>query len=264
MDPLDAPASAEALRERIVRHHAVRLHCTLILVACFAAGLAATKLLLMAGVSAMWIRYALALVLAYGMFLLGVRLWLRYAGFDVPVLPRKRSEGGIDLPDVIGNGGSSRSAADVFRAGGGRSGGGGASFKFDGGPAAASEAKAASIFSNSSSGGGGGGGVGFDLDDGMVLVALLLLVLAVSGALIYLVWAAPTILADAAFAALLSAGLVKSTRRMASGHWVTSVIGHTWIPFAVVAVMAIGFALVAQHHYPEARTLPDVLRRLSA
>lgn len=51
MDGFEPPASSEALRARIVRRHAVRLHCALILVACFATGLLVTKLMLMAGVS---------------------------------------------------------------------------------------------------------------------------------------------------------------------------------------------------------------------
>ena len=66
----------------------------------------------------------------------------------------------------------------------------------------------------------------------------------------------------AAFAALLSAGLVRSTHRIASGDWVTSVIGNTWVAFAVVSILAIAFAVYAQHVYPDARSLADVVRRL--
>ncbi len=250
------PGSADALRERIVRMHPVRLHCALILVACFGAGLLATKLLLLAGIQAMWIRYAIALVVAYAVFLLGVRIWLRYAGFDVHVLPRRR-DGGYDAPDLLPDNVAVRGPGDVFRGGGGRSGGGGASMHLDGG---ASEAKSPAFLGASSSSSSGGGG--FDLDDGLVLIALVAVALAVSGAVIYLIWAAPTILAEAAFAGLLSAGLVRSTRRIASGDWMTSVIGNTWVAFGVVSILAIGFAVYAQHVYPDARTLADVVRHL--
>lgn len=254
----DFPGSADALRERIVRVHAVRLHCALILVACFGAGLLATKLLLMAGIETMWIRYAIALFVAYAVFLLGVRIWLRYAGFDVHVLPRRRD--GYDFPDLMPDNVTIRAPSEVFRGGGGRSGGGGASMRFDGG--ASAEAKAPVFFGASSPSSSSGGGAGLDLDDGLVLLALIAVALAVSGAVIYLIWAAPTILAEAAFAALLSAGLVRSTRRIASGDWMTSVIGNTWVAFGVVSILAIGFAVYAQHVYPDARTLADVVRHL--
>lgn len=254
---VDPPASPEALRERIERLHYVRLHCALILVACFGAGLVATKALLMLGVHTMWLRYAIALVVGYLVFLGGVRLWLRYAGFDVT--PPRRDRGGYDVPDPLSGtwdaGASGR--ADVLRGGGGRSGGGGASARFDGGSAGSGRLPMAG-----SSRGSSGGGGGFDLDDGLVLLLLVAVALAVSGAVIYLVWAAPTILADAAFAALLSAGLVRSTRRMASGGWVASVLGNTWIAFSMVALLAIVFALVAQHVYPDARSIVDVVRHL--
>jgi len=256
---VDPPASPEALRERIERLHYVRLHCALILVACFGAGLVATKALLMLGVHSMWIRYAIALVIAYLVFLGGVRLWLRYAGYDGE--PARRDGGGYDGPDPFSGtwDGPGGSRVDVLRGGGGRSGGGGASARFDGG--SASEGSV-SLLGSSSRGSSSGGGGGFDLGDGVVLLLLIAVAVAVSGAVIYLVWAAPTILADAAFAALLSAGLVRSTRRMASGGWVTSVVGNTWIAFTVVALLAIVFALAAQHVYPDARSIVDVVRHL--
>lgn len=274
MEDLQPPPSAETLRARIVRTHSVRVHVALILAGCFATGLVVTKLLLMAGVSTMWIRYALALAAAYAVFLLGVRVWLRYAGFDAG---RRRAEGDASVlraSDLIGDGpawpdaSSSARAADALRAAGGRSGGAGASASFDGGPVAPARVNVAAVGlqdsagASGTAGGGGGGGFGLDFDGGLVFVALVLAVIAVAGAAIYVVWAAPTILADAAFAAMLSAGLVKPTRRIVSGDWMASVVGNTWIAFVAVAILAIGFALVAQHVYPLAHTLPDVLWHL--
>lgn len=274
MEETQPPPSAEALRARIVRTHSVRLHVTLVLVASFATGLVATKLLLMAGVSTMWIRYALALAVAYVVFLLGVRVWLRYAGFDAG---RRRARANADVvraADLIGDGpawpdaSSPVRATDALRAAGGRSGGAGASASFDGGVVAPARVDVAaaglqdSASASGKAGGGGSGGFGLDFDGGLVFLALVLAVIAVAGAAIYVVWAAPTILADAAFAAMLSAGLVKPTRRIVSGDWMASVVGNTWIAFVAVAILAIGFALIAQHVYPLARTLPDVLWHL--
>ena len=254
----------QALRTSIASRFAVRLHCALILLACFGVGLCVTHLLLAAGVETMWLRYALALFAAYLTFLLGVRIWLWYAGYDRPILPTRRSSllDDADVPSFGGGGvgGGSGSAELPALRGGGASGGGGASLDFDGTSTSAART-AGGLFSGSHGGGSSGGG--FDLgDDGWVLLALIAVLLAMSGAVVWLIYAAPTILADAAFAAMPSAGLVKSTRHIASGGWVASVVGHTWIAFGFVFALALVFAIVAQHRFPEARTLADVVQRL--
>lgn len=258
-------ATPEQLRQTIGARFAVRFHVALILAACFAVGLGATKLLLMAGVDTMWVRYAVALGLAYGAFLLGVRIWLRYAGFDRRIMPSRRRHV-LDDGGLLDLGGGGRSVdLPVFRGGGGGSGGGGASAHFGGGGALAGETSPSSALAMSSQGHSASGGGGFSLDfgdDGWVLLALIAVAAALFGAVVWTIYAAPTILADAAFAGMLSAGLVRSTRRIAGSGWIGSVIGHTWLAFAAVFVLAVVFALVAQAHFPDARTLADVVRRL--
>jgi hypothetical protein len=264
----DAYADAASVRKAIVARYACRLHVALILGTCFIVGLLVTKALLMAGVHAMWIRYSLALVAAYLIFLLGVRIWLRLAGFDRPMLPSRRRSyvPDVGVGDISGGGGSVR--VPIFRGGGGGSGGGGATSYFGGsslssGATPDSPAVALSSGGSSSSSGSGGGGFGIDLgDDGWVLVLLIALVAAIFGGVVFLIYAAPTILADAAFAGLLSAGLVHSTRHITGGGWISSVVGHTWLAFAVVFVLALAFAFVAQHRFPDADSLIDVLRML--
>jgi hypothetical protein len=61
---------------------------------------------------------------------------------------------------------------------------------------------------------------------------------------------------------LLSAGLVRSARHITSGGWISSVVGHTWLAFGIVFLLALVFAVVAQHQFPDAHSLVDVLRRL--
>jgi len=273
----DGDAAPESFRRQVAARFAVRLQVILILSACFAVGLAVTKLLLMAGVSTMWLRYAVALVMAYLAFLLGVRIWLFYAGYDRRILPGRKSSlvDGVGVPDVGSGGGSGGSGGGFelpgFRGGGGSSGGGGASARFggdafDSGSSSSSQAFALSSSQSSGSSGGRGGsssGGGFDLgDDGWVFILLIGLVVAVAGGVAWIIYTAPTILADAAFAGMLSAGLVRSTRHIATGGWVASVVGHTWIAFGVVFLLAMAFAVVAQNQFPEARTILDVVRSL--
>ncbi len=120
-----------------------------------------------------------------------------------------------------------------------------------------------SWFGSGSRSGSGGGGIDLDLgDSGWVLVALLALLAAIFGAFAWILYAAPAILGDAAFAALLSAGLVRSTRHIAAGGWIASVVSHTWLAFLAVFALALVFALVAQHRFPDARTILDVIHRL--
>jgi hypothetical protein len=92
------------------------------------------------------------------------------------------------------------------------------------------------------------------------LLALLALIAAIFGAAVYVVYAAPTILADAAFAGALSGSLHPATRRISAEDWVGSVWRDTRIPFVIVLLLALAFAGLAYHYYPEAHTVREVLR----
>jgi hypothetical protein len=264
----------EARLERaIVARYSVRLHLSLILVACFAAGMIVSKLLLVAGLHSMLLRYPMALVAAYATFLVGIRLWLAYAGYGggsrPPANARKSTGSGFDIGNAVGANidlpsfgkSGAGSAGSVFRGGGGGFGGGGASAEFaDVAEGAQAPVRTAGFFSGF---GGKSSGGGFDLgDDGWVIVALIALVSAVLGAGAYLVYMAPTILSDAAFAALLSGALAHSTRRIASEGWIGSVVRDTWIPFAVVLALTLIFAATAHRYHPEAHTLHELVRSM--
>jgi hypothetical protein len=265
------PSERKAVHAEIERRFAVELHMVLMLAVCFGVGLIVTKLLLMSGIGAMWFRYSVALVAAYAAFLGCIRFWLGYAGnallADASAQDSARNATGDGtsirrLPDFvrIGAGGKGQPS---FRGGGGAFAGGGAS----------------ASFADAAVGGDAGGDGGIDADGGdadgggwadggsdggapaVLLIALVAGFLAIFGAAIYLVSAAPTILGDAAFAALLTGGLVRSTRRIRTGNWVGGAVRNTWGPFAVVFALNLVFALTAQYFYPDARTLADVLAR---
>jgi hypothetical protein len=109
--------------------------------------------------------------------------------------------------------------------------------------------------------GAGSGGFDFDLgDEGIVLIALALLLLAIFGAGAYLVYAAPEILSEAAFQALLAAGLIKASKKMDRPGWMGSVLKATWVPFVIVLVMTGILGWVAQTHYPHATRLADIFK----
>ena len=93
----------------------------------------------------------------------------------------------------------------------------------------------------------------------ILLLALLgLLLFGVFGAGIFLIYQSPAILAEAAFQAALASGLIGAARRIEYGDWAGSVFKATWIPFAVVLALAIGFGWAAQHYCPAATKAAEI------
>ena len=115
----------ERERRLLLRRGMPRVEMSLILAATGAAGFLASYLMLRLGLSAMWLRYALAVLLAYAVFLLLLRLWLflysREQFGDPPDL-------GLDLlpSDFVGEAGARAGGGASSFGGGGDFGGGGA------------------------------------------------------------------------------------------------------------------------------------------
>src|SRR5919107_255209 len=89
-----------------------RAQMTLILLATGCAGLLVSFTLLHAGLTRMWLRYPVAILCAYGVFLLLLRLWLaaqsrRKSGPDLDVDLTNADLSGVDLSGVVGRGGAS-------------------------------------------------------------------------------------------------------------------------------------------------------------
>lgn len=193
-----------------------------IVTATFLAGLLTTKLLMMSGVNLLWLRYALAVCAAYLTFLVIIRLWIWYV--------------------CSGGGGDASDAVDLFEvdwtdpgAAGGQVAGGGSDKS---------------------------GCLSFDIggDEGCwvaILLAVLVGVLLIAGG--YLVYAAPAILGEAVFEALLAAALVRRTRKFAAAGWAGSIFQSTvWI-FVAVLTISVALGLYAQKSCPEALRIRDAI-----
>ncbi|MBI5084244.1 MAG: hypothetical protein HZB13_06560 [Acidobacteria bacterium] len=250
---------ARRFKQRIVRRHMVRFHMALILAATTASGLLSSKLLLEAGILSVRMRYPLAVMAASVIFLGLTRLWVGYVLIGRPSKGRSWFNWGADSLDVPAWGGGGGGQASGVSFGGGDSGGGGASSSWEGG--------ATAELAPSTGGGGGGGGNWFpslnldiDLDDGIwILVLLAALVAAILGAGAYLVYAAPEILPDAALSALMASSLSRAAKRAQTQGWATSVLRATWIPMAVILLLAAGLGFAVHHSCPAAAKLADVL-----
>lgn len=247
-------------KQRILKKYCVRFHMSLIVMAVVASGVLSSKLMLMSGFSALWLRYPVAVLCAYGVFLGLVRLWISWVmvqktamGVSGGSSPGTSSGVSLDLDGFFQPG---NSGGGPFSFGGGDSGGGGASDSWGIG-----DQDLGSAVQTSTGGSGSSWLPDFDFDFGddgiwlLVLLALLALVIFFAGG--YLVWAAPDILGEAAWQALLGGVMVRA-RKQARAGWMTGVLKSTVIPFALVLVAASVLGWQAHRHCPKAARLAEV------
>jgi len=256
-------------RQRLVRQYTVRLHMSLLLGATMGAGVLTSKLLLLAGLHSVLLRYPLAVLGSYLVFASLARLWVAYVLTNAVAAQghsffsgRSSSSSGFDVDLPLGSGGGS---AQSVAFGGGDSGGGGASDSWGGDlPApqlAAQPTPSSSGFHFPSL------DLDIDFDDGiwiLIALAILALVLACAGG--YLIWAAPEILPDLALNALLAGSLTGAAKRAQAQGWLVSVLRATWLPFFFIFLATCGLAYAVHHTCPGADKLvtalacPDALR----
>lgn len=209
----------QVLKERFF----LRFHMSLILIGTAMVGLLVSKLLLMADMTNMVIRYPLAIVFAYLAFFGFIKLWLSYlsASRDGSLSEVVDSvvDGVTGIPDLSGVSGPSLSSGGAFGGGGGGSfGGGGATGSFDSAVAPMLDSGKDGITSAAGDAAGEAAS-GILEDNGWVLVVLGILLAIVFGAGIFLLYQAPFILTEAAFDFALSASLVKSARKIDATDW---------------------------------------------
>jgi len=235
---------------------------SLILLATVLSGLLSTKLLLLIPVDNIVIRYPLVVLFAYLAFFLFVKLWLAYMSASQP-LKSLDVAGDVlsNMPDLPGGIGPSINVPH-FGGGGGTFDGAGAAGAFDGPVSSAS----ADVLSSSSGVTESSSGIGdavsgiFDIDDdGLILIILGVLLAAIFGSAIYLIYIAPHILSEAAFDFLLGTSLIRSYKKVNQPDWMGSVFHDTYKPFVVVLLITITAAWILHTNYPEITKLSDLL-----
>jgi hypothetical protein len=252
------PSLAVRFKQRILHGFLVRFQMSLILTAVVASGITASKCLLLAGVHSLRLRYPIAVLISYGVFLGLVRVWLWYVSIRRGVAFRS---GSFDPGTGFSWGGSGSGGGSGSRVefGGGSSGGAGASDSW-GEPV---ESDLTALPAPSGGGGGGGGdwlpSLDFDLDgDGVwILILLAVLILGIVFAGGYLVYAAPEILPEAAWQFALAGALKKAATQQ--GQWMPGVVRSSATPFAVILLLSIVLGWTAHHACPAATKLLQVL-----
>ena len=242
----------ESLKRRLQRKSYPRIHATLILLLTGLAGFLVSFILLRLGVSAMWLRYPFAILVAYGVFLILLRVWLslsRPREWDVFEVVE-------DTVEVV-----SESAEDSGFGGGADFSGGGAGGSW--GETVSTVTTSRSSVSTFTPAKSSGFSFDLDLDDGIWVLIVIVVLLAAAIAALYVVYIAPVLLAEILLDGVLLAALYKNVKTIEHRHWLRSAVRRTALPaaFIVVFFMIAGFAM--QRVAPEARSIGEFWRHIT-
>lgn len=238
----------DTIKRRLVQNGMPRLQMSLIILFTGLAGFFTSFSLLQLGLTTMWVRYPLAILIAYCVFLLLLRLWLW--------LQRRSIGPNVDVPVPDFDFSTASSADETLQFGGGGGfGGGGAGGTWGTGISPLSSASASDVVKD---------GVSFDLnlEEGWLVV---LAVIALVGGLVaslYIVYIAPVLLAEILVDGALVAGLYKRVQPIEQRHWLRTAIRRTILPAMLVATFfgVAGYAM--QGVVPMANSIGEVWAHL--
>jgi hypothetical protein len=217
-------------------------------------GLLTSFVTLHLGLTRMPVRYPLAMVAAYAVFLGYLWIWLRMHGIRIRSEARSRTidVSPSDLDVVSFPFRSDGPPAFEFGQGGGFSGAGGGT---QWGETAAPDAPAHAVaVAHAAKKAGVSGGI--DLDDGAwVLLVAAIAAAAVLGAAFYVIYIAPVLFAEILLDAALSAGLYHRLRGVDAHSWWRTAIRRTIVPVAVSAVIVSAAGAIMQSVYPQASSI---------
>ncbi len=259
------------LRRDLQVHGWPRSQMTLLVSLTGASGLLASFLLLQAGMSNMALRYPMSLLVAYGVFFLLLWLWLRTRAEDWSDAP----DPGVGFPDLSPDmtTASGHGTPPFSSGGGGNFGGGGASASFDAPARVNPLLQSPQLPSNDgfadASGSDSFGELGSAADVAEaeeLVIPLLVIALAMGLALssFYVIYSAPTLLAELLLDGALSATLYRCLRGIERRHWVATALRKTVLPFVLTGLLLVGAGWGLQSVAPGARSVGEAFRHISA
>lgn len=228
-------------RMQLERNGFPRVQMLLLVMLTGAAGFLASFLMLHAGMQQMWLRYLVAVCIAYLVFLLLLWQWLRTSAEDYADI----SNLAPDLPDASCKGSThgapSACNADSipFKGKGGEADGGGASGWFD------TPQHGSLIPENTHDAVGEALGAASEAEELAIPLVVLVLVGAALFSSLLVVYSAPLLFAELLVDGVLAASLYKRLRRIERRHWLETAVRRTLLPFALAALFAAaaGFAM---------------------
>lgn len=209
----------DRLRDWLRRRQTPRFDMFLIVTATGAAGFLASFALLRLGLGAIWLRYALAVVLGYAVFFALIRLWVARH------LRRAELAGVLPHPDEL-------AAPD----------------RQDPDRATTSQSNGSVDWLDLDPFGG----------DEVWLVLLGVAVASAVIASGWVVFIATDLLAEVLLDGLLSAGLYRRLRRLPRRHWLQATWRRTRVPFLIVLVFFVLAGIAMRAYAPQASSLGEV------
>lgn len=237
MSPIARPAPTRQLRfpsrEQLVekakaRMAVPRVQMMLLLAATGGAGFLASYGMLQLGVDRMALRYPLAVGIAYLVFFLLLRLWLSLQD-DTDEYPVDGLDLAVDAADAGLDAMSFGSSPSISKSGG-------TSLDLD----------------------------VPDLDEGIFLIVLAAVAAVVLGAVFYVIFLAPLLLAEVLVDGLLLVGFYKKLKGPEPEHWALCAVRRTWIPAIIVAVTFFFAGVVFENLAPDARSIGGVWKAVSS
>jgi hypothetical protein len=256
MIPRPSPRARERKRliallsARLTRRENPRLAMLAVLTGAALGGFLGSVVLLELGVGSMALRYALAALVGYAVFLLGLRIWLSLRGRDNP-----GDWSDVASPDLAAPGSDIPAAPGFEFGGGGGFSGGGAGGGID--------TSAVVDVADTAESTGAGIDLVPDVDEGLVyLVPVLVGVFLIVGlvGIVAIVVGAPALLAEVLLDALIAGAAYRRLRYLPSRHWMAGAVRRTWKPFLALLITLSVFGAVAQMLGPDIRSVGDVFR----
>ncbi len=103
-----------------------------------------------------------------------------------------------------------------------------------------------------------------DFDEGIFLVVIAAVAAVVLGAVFYVIYLAPLLLAEVLVDGVLLVAFYKRLKRPEPEHWALCAVRRTWIPAIIVAVTFFFAGVVFQSLAPEARSIGGVWKSVSS
>lgn len=244
----------DATRHDLRQRYWLRVHVFTIATLCLLALWLFSHSLMLLGVDSLAVRYAIALPLAYGWYLLLLRIWAQM------LLRRESPWDGVDVP--VPDGGSPSAEGPSFGSGGGGDfGGGGADASFEAPdvlPEATGQAAegACSLLDGADEG-------ALVLVPLAVLVGAVLLIAGLLGAGVFMVFGVEVLLGVAVEVALAAVAGSWAYRGLAEG-WLFTALRHTWRGAIAALVLAVALGAAINHWLPEARSFPHAVRLVTS
>ncbi|WP_349810936.1 hypothetical protein ABQ179_008200 [Xanthomonas dyei] len=232
----------EHARRHLERDGWPRLQMSAIVLTTATGGLLASFLLRNAGVDAMVVRYPMATLVAYGLFLLLMWAWLRW-----------RNDLDDELAgDCVDLASSQTQDASGWAGHGGNSSGAGRSGTWSAPSGSSSDVSGDTALPDF-----------VDGEAGLPVLAIVAVLAAAAVAIVaaaWVVWSAPVLMAELLVDAALAGGLYRRMRGVQAQGWWWLCVRHTLWPLIGVLTFFIVVGAVAQHKAPQATTLMEALR----